>query len=141
MSVLAEMSEVLDDLERQAMLAQLASKPSDPKPPIDNADSTKGEPKENEDDEIIMEDASKSVNKVLFSQETRSPSILRPTRRTPNSGRGGNISQEVSYEGVIHAIRSSQGPAKIDKPITLKKQLSRPHIHRYTLRFKTTTPD
>lgn len=105
-SILAEMSEVLNDTERQAILVQLAPKSSDPKSPTDNADSTNGESNENQDDDIIMEDPSKSANKVSLSQQSRSPSILRPTKRTPNSGRGGNVSQEVLYKGTIHAIRS-----------------------------------
>jgi hypothetical protein len=41
-----------------------------------------------------------------------------------------------SDEGILHAHRLVN-PTKVDKTITLKKNNNRPHIHRYTVRFKT----
>jgi hypothetical protein len=39
--------------------------------------------------------------------------------------------------GVLHPQSAPQTIVKPDKVITLKKNAARPHIHRYTLRFKT----
>jgi hypothetical protein len=39
--------------------------------------------------------------------------------------------------GILHANCPSNGSARVDKIISLKKNKTRPRIHRYTLRFKT----
>jgi hypothetical protein len=39
--------------------------------------------------------------------------------------------------GTLHATGPVHGPARVDKAIALKKNTLRPHVHRYTLRFKT----
>jgi hypothetical protein len=40
-------------------------------------------------------------------------------------------------QGTLFAKRSTQNPIRVDKIVTLKKNNSREHIHRYTLHFKT----
>jgi hypothetical protein len=80
-------------------------------------------------------------NKVSFSSNVAPPaSILRTTRRGGGAGcGGGNTSASATREQEGITLARTTIP-RIDKPITLKKGITRPHIHLYTLRFKTNKP-
>jgi hypothetical protein len=71
------------------------------------------------------------------SDRVTPPSILRPPRKMSSAGRGGNLSLSQD-EGTIHAVRPQK--PRVDKPMTLKKGITRPHIQKYTLQFKTNKP-
>jgi len=49
-------------------------------------------------------------------------------------------SSKETEQGVLYPQRSVQTPSRVDKIVMLKKNMTRPHIHRYTLRFKIITP-
>ena len=86
-------------------------------------------------------------------QCTRNVSFAATEGGKPNSHnlRGGNLQrpakvvpanpyekhQQTSKTGVLYPQPTPQPIAKPDKAITLKKNASRPHIHRYTLQFET----
>jgi len=61
-----------------------------------------------------------------------------PSRNTPTNPYSRRATtQSTAEEGTLHSQRCPNKSARLDKAITLKKNNSRPHIHRYTLRIKT----
>jgi len=66
---------------------------------------------------------------------TNSHSIRQGNIRNPYKPASHSVSQQVE-QGTLYHQRSPQTSARIDKIVTLKKNNTREHIHRYTLRFK-----
>jgi len=61
-----------------------------------------------------------------------------PSRNTPTNPYSRRATtQSTAEEGTLNSQRCPNISARLDKAITLKKNNSRPHIHRYTLRIKT----
>jgi hypothetical protein len=73
------------------------------------------------------------------SHTLRTGNLQAPSRRNPpvNPYSKPDSFQNNSDEGIIHAQRRPPTSARLDKAITLRKNNSRQHIHRYTLRIKT----
>jgi len=112
----------------------------------DSADQPYVSPSNKPDDSIPSSNSQVSTTKV---NSTRSVSFAAAAAKSnSNDLRGGNLNgaSKVPLQNpylkkadseILFAQRSSSLPARVDKIITLKKNNSRAHIHRYTLRFKT----
>jgi hypothetical protein len=81
-----------------------------------------------------------STRSVSFAEATAKPNSnhLKPGKLQPSS----QLPPQNPYlkkvdSGTYFAQRSSAALDRVDKIIALKKNNSRAHIHRYTLRFKT----
>jgi hypothetical protein len=84
--------------------------------------------------------ASQPCRTVSFANAVLGPTNSNNPRRgntaTNSTNTPTNPYLKNADEGTTHAHRLVN-PTKLDKPITLKKNNNRPHIHRYTVRFKT----
>jgi len=112
---------------------------------------------ENECSPMIIDDDPFSDNNKVRSAETAEKTSSLPSPQATRSVsfaqsvhplRQGNFSKssisspinpylKQSVSGILHATGPVQSLVQVDKVIALKKNNSRPHIHRYTLRFKT----
>jgi hypothetical protein len=144
-SVLAEMNEVLDDKEKVKMLRHISTPSNKEQPDLSNGhiQGTDEPNVTNLSQDAVMEEQAENEKSSSSPSVSFSPEIVitpKP-RRTPKYGRGGNASKASSPDDtdMNHPI-PQRVVFKMDKEILLKKQQCRPHIHRYTLCIKTTTP-
>jgi len=77
-----------------------------------------------------------SFTAAVTKGPTNSHSLQQGNIRNPHKQASQSATSQVE-QGTLYPQCSTQTPARVDKIVTLKKNNTRAHIHRYTLRFKT----
>ena len=77
-----------------------------------------------------------SMRSTTNSNNLRTGNLQDETKATPNNPYTTNKSKHID-QSTLYAHPASLSIAKTDKVIILKKNMTRLHIHRYTLRFET----